>query len=144
MDRENTLMSRKRTWMSVALGAGVLLFAGGCVLLTATSRGNEGYTVITVEQLAAMLEDKDFVMVNVHVPYEGEIPQTDLFLPFNEIADYTGELPGKDETIVLYCRTDPMSTTAARTLVSLGYTDVLELRGGMRAWSAAGYELLED
>lgn len=137
-------MDRRGIWVSVALVAVGLLLAGGCALLGATSHEDEGYTVITVEQLAAMLDDKDFVMVNVHVPYEGEIPQTDLFLPFDEIADYTGELPGKEETIVLYCRTDPMSTAAARTLVSLGYTEVLELRGGMRAWSAAGYELLEN
>ncbi len=129
--------------MSVALAGGLLLLVAGCAVGGGPSRTGEGYTVITVEELAVRLADKDFVMVNVHTPYEGEIPQTDLFVPFNEIADHTGELPGREHTIVLYCATDPMSTVAAKTLVSLGYNEVLELRGGMRAWREAGYVLME-
>jgi rhodanese-related sulfurtransferase len=82
------------------------------------------------------------VLVNTHVPYEGELPQTDLFIPFDEIADHRDELPGKDEKIILYCRSGSMSTTAAETLVRLGYTNVYEVDGGMRSWDEAGYELL--
>ena len=133
----------KRAVLPVALLTALTLVATGCALLGAPSGEDDGYTNIDVEQLAAMLEDKDFVLVNVHVPYEGEIPQTDLFIPFDEIAEHTDELPGKDERIVLYCRSGSMSTTAAETLVSLGYTNVFEVDGGMRAWQAAGYELLE-
>ncbi len=34
-----------------------------------------------------------------------------------------------------------MSTIAAKVLVEMGYTNVMELDGGFNAWKAAGYEL---
>ena len=105
------------------------------------SQNTEGFTDISAEQLATLLENKDFTLVNVHIPYEGDIPGTDLSIPFNDIAERVAELPQQDARIVLYCRSGSMSTTAARTLVSLGYSNVMELDGGMRAWDADGYEI---
>jgi len=37
-----------------------------------------------------------------------------------------------------------MSATAAKTLVALGYTNVFEIDGEMKAWEAAGYDLIRE
>lgn len=103
-----------------------------------------GYSTISIGELARMLEDKDFTLVNVHVPYEGELPQTDAFIQFDQIADNLDKLPAaKDAKIVLYCRSGRMSEIAGATLTGLGYTNVLQVDGGFDAWSMAGRDLLQ-
>jgi rhodanese-related sulfurtransferase len=108
------------------------------------ARNSDGYGDINADQLAALIESQDVTLVNVDIPYQGEIPQTDLFIPFDEIQSHLDQLPAKDATIVLYCRSGNMSTTAAKALVSAGYMDVLELDGGFSAWEAQGHELLDN
>lgn len=101
------------------------------------------YLRVQPAELAAMLRAKDFSLVNVHVPYAGEIDPTDAFIPFDTIAARLADLPAKDQPIVLYCQTGRMSAIAAETLVRAGYTDVWDLGGGMEAWTAAGLPLVQ-
>jgi rhodanese-related sulfurtransferase len=106
--------------------------------------GGASYTNVSASGLARLLEKKDFPLINVHIPYEGEIEATDLFIPFDQVEANLTELPAdRHAKVVLYCRSGSMSVTAARALVRLGYTDVWNLDGGMIAWRAAGYPLLQ-
>lgn len=107
----------------------------------APSKNGDGYFDLTAKQLDEMLSSKDFTLVNVHIPYEGEIRYTDRFLPYDQIEDSLDQLPDKSSPIVLYCRSGRMSTIAAKALVALGYTQVFELNGGMVAWEQAGLPL---
>jgi rhodanese-related sulfurtransferase len=96
------------------------------------------YMDISVTDLQNMLGYKDFTLVNVHIPFEGNLPKTDLSIPYDQIAQNLDQLPAKDAKIVLYCRSGRMSTIAAETLVGLGYTNIWQLAGGMVAWEQAG------
>ncbi len=135
---------------AMALGLGALTMATGSSAGSADPAGRRvavpggAYTDIDPPDLAAMLQHKTFPLINVHVPYEGEIAGTDLLIPFDQIQAHLAELPAdKNARIVLYCRTGPMSATAARELVKLGYRDVWNLAGGMRAWERSGHPIVQ-
>lgn len=137
-------MLRFRKWLqSLAVISAVLTG------LTYSAAGAAGevesvqFQTITAAELAEGLTNKDFALVNVHVPYEGEIAGTDLFVPYDQIAAHAGDLPSdKHKAIVLYCRSGRMSEIAATTLVHLGYSNVSHLANGMNGWTAAGFPLL--
>jgi rhodanese-related sulfurtransferase len=100
------------------------------------------YTRLSPTELKTMMRREDVVLVNTHIPFEGNIPGTDLSIPYDEIGSKSHQrLPGKEARIAVYCRSGTMSAEAARTLVRLGYTDVWDLGGGMLAWEKAGFPL---
>jgi len=102
------------------------------------------YQNITSDELNAMLKNKDFVFVNVHIPFAGNIANTDLSIPYDQISipENLSQLPDdKNAKIVLYCRSGRMSEIAAEELVSLGYTNIWNLTGGMVEWEQAGFEI---
>ena len=102
------------------------------------------YQNITPAELNTMLKNKDFVFINVHVPFAGNIAETDLSIAYDQIVNPTNlaQLPAdKNAKIVLYCRSDRMSQMAAEDLAKLGYTNIWNLDGGMVGWEQAGYEI---
>ncbi|PWB73012.1 MAG: hypothetical protein C3F07_10515 [Anaerolineales bacterium] len=100
------------------------------------------YRVVSVQELQTMLEDKDFTMINVHTPWEGDIPDTDVRLAYDQIEQNTDKLPAdKDAKILVYCLTSGMAKKAVATLLVQGYTNVWMLEGGTTAWQEAGLML---
>lgn len=100
------------------------------------------YRVVSVTELQTMLENKDFTMVNVHTPWDGDIPQTDLRMAYDQIEQNLNQLPvEKDAKIAVYCQTSGMAKKAVATLLSQGYTNIWMLEGGTTAWEEAGMTL---
>lgn len=96
------------------------------------------YQNITTDELTVRLENKDFTLIDVHIPEQVHIPETDAFIPFDEVDRLAAALPDKNAPVVLYCRSGNMSARAARDLVARGYTNITNVIGGMNAWNAEG------
>ena len=96
----------------------------------------------------AVFEDrrrKGGVLLNVHVPYDGEIRGTKLSVAYNEIESRKADLPQDlDTPLLVYCRSGRMSAIAGSELLRMGYRNVTDLRGGMLAWRADGRTLLSS
>ena len=133
----NEKLSRRSVLLAGAAAAGI---AGS---LPATAN-DAAVKKLTAGQLATMLTKKDFFLVNVHIPYEGEIANTDAFIDYDTITDHLDKLPkDKNASIVLYCRSGRMSDIASKSLVHLGYSQVSDLVGGMNGWKEAGFQVIE-
>ncbi|MGD0248552.1 MAG: hypothetical protein ABSB75_05810, partial [Candidatus Limnocylindrales bacterium] len=66
----------------------------GATQLGVVVQGNGGHwTNVSPDQLAEMLDHKDFTLVNVKTPYSGEIDGTDLYIPYDQLAARASELP---------------------------------------------------
>ena len=161
--RSSVASRNGRRWLPLATGLVVALIAvvAGWALLSgstgsgsaATAGGSDGtvvqatgghWTNITPDSLASMLKQKDFTLLNVKTPYIGEIAGTDLYIPYDQVAARSTELPtDKSAKIVVYCRSGNESAIGAQTLVDLGYTNIDNLDGGMNAWTASGRSLVQ-
>ncbi len=135
-----------------AIGCALALLALGAVACGSdgddTDQASVDTEVAASSELLGVDEFADYldttpsaVLVNVHIPYEGHIDGTDDFVPFDEIGTWDGLPADRAAPIALYCRSGSMSAQASATLVELGYTNVIDLEGGMNAWTATGNQL---
>jgi molybdopterin/thiamine biosynthesis adenylyltransferase/rhodanese-related sulfurtransferase len=92
---------------------------------------------ITVEELKKRMDrNEDVFVLDVRNPNEFQIcciPGT-LLLPLPELPQRVGELP-RDREIVVHCKSGMRSAKAVQFLKEQGFTKVINLQGGIQAWS---------
>ena len=132
--------------VAILFGVIALAACGGQPAATTATKINVAggsYMNVAPAQLKQMLGAKDFVFINAHIPYAGEIAQTDAFIPYNEVEQNISRFPAdKNAKIFLYCQSGRMSAIAAEELIKRGYTNIWNLDGGMSAWENAGLPLI--
>ena len=120
----------------------IVVVLSGCSDNQGGQAEKNSYQNASIDQFVEMNANRDFILINTHIPYEGEIPGTDFLIPFNEIDRHKAKLPNdKNTRIVVYCKAGPMGNIAAERLIEMGYTNVVNFKGGMNAWEKTGRSL---
>ncbi|MDD5730315.1 MAG: rhodanese-like domain-containing protein [Candidatus Omnitrophica bacterium] len=101
---------------------------------------------ITREELQDMIAQvRDLRLVDVLAAqhYEEEHIKGAISIPLQDIEVKAGKILGKNDLIVVYCASfDCMaSTQAAEKLLSLGYKNVLDYKGGLKDYKEANLPL---
>jgi rhodanese-related sulfurtransferase len=91
--------------------------------------------LVSPQEFAKLAKDKDAFVIDVHIPEQTHIPETDAFIPYDQIQENLAKLPKDTSTpILVYCRSGSMSAQASKEITELGYNNVYDLDGGTSAY----------
>ena len=130
------MQARRKTNIFLSLLS--LLFCLSVPACAQNSPSQAAYRRITPTEAKAIMDEKEncvILDVRTQAEYaEGHIPGA-ILLPDYEIAERAESvLSDKSQCILVYCRSGRRSEKAARTLVEMGYTHVLDF-GGIIDWT---------
>ena len=95
---------------------------------------------IDVQELARLRENGELhTLVDIRSPMEimqGSIENSEN-IPMNQIPENIDKLKSMDK-VVLYCRSGARSAHACAFLASQGLDNIINLKGGIIAWSQSG------
>ena len=121
----------------------LVLFLSGCL---ANGGAWERVGVEAFDE--AIKEDNGGFLLDVRTTAEWEQDghlENATLIPHSDLEDREAELPeDKDALILLYCRSGNRSQDAAKTLLDLGFTNLIELESGINGWKNAGMPVVYE
>jgi adenylyltransferase/sulfurtransferase len=120
----------------------------GPVLRRAIKGANREIPEVRVDEAYHLLKQKNPPIV-LDVREKEELAlgylKGSIFIPRASLPEKVESLlPDKDTPIVVYCAAGVRSLLAAKTLRSMGYTNVSSMKEGIEGWKAKGYETASD
>jgi rhodanese-related sulfurtransferase len=125
-----------QNWLLIAVA-----FVSGAMLLWPYVRRGMGGPSVNTFEATLLINQKDAVVIDVREPSEyaqGHILNS-RNVPLGEIQARLKELEKfKERAVIVACATGNRSGSAAATLRQHGFTNVVNLGGGVAAWRQAG------
>ncbi|TVP80792.1 MAG: rhodanese-like domain-containing protein [Alkalicoccus sp.] len=95
----------------------------------------KGVKSISTEELKSRLGEKDVQYVDVRTPaeYKGNHIRDFKNIPLHQLGSKSDKLDKSRETMLI-CQSGMRSSRAAKTLKKQGFTNVVNVKGGMSSW----------
>lgn len=110
-------------------------------IIEAVEYAGAGYREVSARDAAGLIANLDPVILDVRSPGEfggGHLVGA-VHIPVQEIQRRVGELSEhKDQPVLVYCRSGNRSTVASKVLVDAGFSQVINLRKGIKEWNREG------
>lgn len=118
-----------------------IAFVSGAMLVWPLVRRGAGGPAVGTLEATMLINQKDAVVIDVREP--GEFAQSHILnarnVPLGELATRMKELERfKERAVIVSCATGNRSGSAAALLRKNGFTNVVNLAGGVAAWQQAG------
>jgi rhodanese-related sulfurtransferase len=130
--------------MSVLLVIALLIPVMSCSI----SR-SAGFEDISVEECYTLIqenqENPDFIILDVRTPSEyasGYIENAVNLDYYEDGFEETLDTYDKNKTYLIYCRTANRTASVMNIMQRLEFTGVYNMRGGINAWTSAGYPVV--
>jgi hydroxyacylglutathione hydrolase len=103
-------------------------------------------TNVIVQELAhRVAQEPDLVVLDVREPAEwmdGHMPGA-RHIPMRQVGERIAEIP-RDRRVALTCAGGTRSSLVASLLLARGFTDLVNVWGGMNGWAQAGLPIARD
>ncbi len=110
--------------------------------VVASTGQEQGYGAVAAQKLNEMLADQPPFLLDLREPAEVEKDgyiEGAVNIPVRDLLKNLDKLPGLDDPIVVYCASGHRGGFALTALKLMGYTNVVNLGGGLNAWKKAEF-----
>lgn len=101
---------------------------------------------ITPREAFEELKQGGIKLIDTREPYEHAEARIEggVLIPPAFVAERIAGSASRDDRVIVYCRSGARSAAAAETLIELGYSDVVNMTGGILEWEAQGLPVASD
>jgi rhodanese-related sulfurtransferase len=119
----------------------IIVLSGGMLLWPLVQGRFSKMKAIGMVNATQLINRQNAVLLDVREPkeYEGGHLPNAVHIPLSELAARGSELAKlTSRPVIAYCDRGQRSRAAGAALAKLGFTDIYQLAGGLRAWKDAG------